>query len=388
MDEMSDDAKRNEIIGLFTFAEANLHHALEKVSTYEPFEGYIYRIDNNIDTQKYIGSTMRNADLRLSEHIHSHDQTSEFYRFIEKNNAQIEMKVISKINIYSYNQILLREDKFIYEYDAINKGLNSKYNHRLTKVILNHYTSLSDKCAEIINYCYNYAKKREKYNKQYMEIIKALNNIKIQEPIISTNGKNWCNDVGNNAISYYNPFLINNKYCNYNGKNIKNNENNNMIDTCVLGIYLIYFKCTKDHYVFKAHGNIMNYFKSMKYKIIYDYCFNDNSLFNKIIKNGLSDMIISPIEYIYYNKYQSNYNTWTTFTEIEIKLYKIKNYMRLYAKIFIENRYDILNYTHEIHHISHFKDSRKCTYNIILYCIISLILPSNKRNIGFSNTHL
>lgn len=124
--EISDaEIKRNEIIGLFTFAESLLHHALGKVSTYEPIEGYIYRIDNDVDDRLYIGSTVRDPDTRFSEHsLDSESKCTKFYKFIREANATMKMNIVSIVHIYIYPELLIREDHAIYNYNSIKAGLN------------------------------------------------------------------------------------------------------------------------------------------------------------------------------------------------------------------------------------------------------------------------
>jgi hypothetical protein len=279
------------------------------------------------------------------------------------------MSVVETVHIYCYDELLIREDYHIYCNDSFDNGLNSKYNHYLSEIIMNKSIDLSDKYSEIIEYCCEYADKRKIYNKKFNEIMKIFNDIKLYEISLSDDERDWYFDKNNKNISYYNPFAIDNNCYYFKGNLLKEKTNtyNNALNLNVFGIYLMYFKNSDDYHVFCSQNGIMNHFNKMKNKIIFD-----DNIINKIIKNGVSNTIIYPVEYIYTTDYRSAVRS----NEITRKLRNIRKYMDNYVKLFTYNRYDILNYTHNTEHINYFISNNKNVYNSLLYCIISLILRS------------
>lgn len=213
-------------------------------------------------------------------------------------------------------------------------------------MIINDKLTFFEKYTNIVKYCSDYMEKRKIYNEKYNKVMNVLNNYKYNDVKLSFNEKNWYH---HNYISYYNPFLIK-KSC-------------GSIDENIVGIYLIYWKKTNHYFILKSTGGIMNYFKLLNEKIIFN-----EPLIDKVYNNGL-DMQIYPVEYIH----NINYDTiFMKNIEIENKIQKIKKYMRYNVNAFIQNRHHILNYTYTQHQINYFAQCKE-KYNVLLYCIISLM---------------
>ncbi|QMS79568.1 hypothetical protein IIV6-T1_021 [Invertebrate iridescent virus 6] len=103
--------------------------------------GYIYAIENNLNDEVYIGSTLRTIEERFSEHKASARRrpTCTFHKFMSLHGIEhfkiIELK---KIEVNSFFELQALEESYIRDYGSLNtiNGVNKAAVHTRNEILV------------------------------------------------------------------------------------------------------------------------------------------------------------------------------------------------------------------------------------------------------------
>jgi hypothetical protein len=311
----------NNKISLFILVQHLLHEKLDRDDK-RKITGYVYKMENDKDNLIYIGSTCKPLEKRFNEHINSFE-TFKFYAHMKKINANWKIIPIVSKNVVSYLELIIMEDYYIYKYQTIENGLNTRYNSVLTNIILNG-TDKKEQISELINYIDNYCIKCNKYtnfisNEAEYIILTTLKDIKI-----SNDAQYWFKKDG---IEFYNPLIINKSQIHINKDNINYDTEVGYIDDNTVGLYLIYWN-EKKYMTFYRKGGLKNIL------IHYNICVEHN-IIREIVNNGIKCTII-PLSYF---KTNNMYRI-----EVAIFVKKLTSHIsKKNVDMILENRYNMLS---------------------------------------------
>lgn len=342
-----------------------LKQKVKLVATSNKVTTYIYCISNSVNNKKYIGSTTKgNIDIRFAEHNECiiNGTQNKFYNFIRDNKASISMDIICTVKIRTYIELLLMEDYWIYKYDAINNGLNSIYNTKIAKIILTK-TSNIIKFGFIDNYIDTEVNKMILCSNNY-NLIRNKLKCAYKDNKLSSSSNAWLNL---NNISVYNPFIVND--------NIKVKTS---LDMNIVVIYGFVWNNNKTH-VCGIRGGINNIVQNS-----YSHIFS-NKLTTKILKYGLDNMTVYPLEYIHSNLTDSNkYDVWRVISK---RVHIINSKLKKHINQFIDNKFYLLQFLYNKEQIQSFISKCRNSANVTLYCL-SLNQNYNKMIIRTYNMYL
>lgn len=287
----------NEIEDLFTvvFNFLKIENRRLKIET---LTGFVYKISNDKDDRVYIGSTKRDPDMRYSEHIFAvlDKQKTKFYNIVNEINADIKMEILRKFKIRSKLDLELMEDYEIFKHDSINKGLNSKYNTSVAKCIMDKQIKFIDKIGLINDFFYDYVSQTCQYHLSFEHINNIFLNSNFDEKISDSEAQWFIKD--NKPILdplFDDLFYRYNKTYNKFFKVFKYDKEGTELDQNIFSIYaFIWPSLNYKKFVTFSQGGLSNIINYQKYSY-------EIKLIKEIVKNGLDDLIIIPLEYQYIN---------------------------------------------------------------------------------------
>lgn len=253
-----------------------------KAGTKQRKKGYVYIIENDKDDMKYIGSTEKPLDVRLVEHREEMTDDNKLYRHINESGANYTITELWSKDITTKTELYACEDMYIYKYKTLEKGLNSRYNLRITKEILKDELPLHEKFALVNQYVeesLHLSDEKSKIRSQYRNLFKTLEDGKITD-----DEKRWLHIDG---LEVYNPLYMNEFEIQIqDGKATYTSESAKLPEN-IHGIYCLSWEHMDDLCIFSRRGidHIMS--DSLK----------ENHLITKMVHNGMNLKII-PICYI------------------------------------------------------------------------------------------
>lgn len=348
-----------------------LKQKVKSLATSNKITTYIYCISNSVNNQKYIGSTTKgNIDVRFTEHNECiiNGTHNKFYNFIRDNKASISMDIICTVKIRTYIELLLMEDYWIYKYDAINNGLNSIYNTKIAKIIFSNMSNII-KFGSINNYIDTEVNKMILCSNNY-NLIRNKLKCTYKDNKLSSSENVW---LKLNNISVYNPFMVNDKI------KVKTS-----LDMSIVVIYGFIWDNNKIH-VCAICGGINNIVPNN-----YSHIFS-NKLTTKILKYGLDNMSIYPLEYIHCNLTDSTrYDVWRVISK---HVHIINSKLKKHINEFIDNKFYLLQFLYNNGQIQNFISNCRNSANVTLYCLSlnqnhnKMIAKTYNMYLGIFNKH-
>ncbi len=295
--------------------------------------GKIYKL-NDSNNSIYIGSTTEDLNLRLERHkmcisdTSQYAEQSKFHRYMRSNKTDLSISLLLEKEFNSTIEMELYEDYYIFLFDAINKGLNSKYNTTIASII-NKNNKIFQKKYEMINdYISKHCDSIIRYrtfindNEEYINKISNLN-----EPIIIDNG--W---IKINNITQFNPFLMKNWKIEIKSDAISYSMPNEKLNEKITGVYLFYWNNGKYIKTYCCGGlrelfcnNRISFRESkvIKYIMMYGFNFNiyplmyvtydinDMTTVGQFLKKTEKMINLNNINDIIKNVHLLHYNTYT-----------------------------------------------------------------------------
>jgi len=173
-------------------------------------EGKIYKIVDNTNDNKYIGSTCCSLKTRLSEHKSKYKRflkglygNTKSFDILKNNDFKIEL--LEKCNIKTKQELLARERFYIENNECVNKCIPGRYDKGTQQYQKQYYSDNKDKInkSQKDYYIDNKRKLLDKANEY-----NAKNKDKLQQKFI-------CQCGGNYAYASKSTHLKSNKHQNY-----------------------------------------------------------------------------------------------------------------------------------------------------------------------------
>lgn len=274
-------------LSLFLYLQHKLEEGIKKSENHQI--GYIYMIVNNKNDQTYIGSTLR-IEKRLEEHIKSAtsgELVNKFHKHIKENNAEYKLSVLYKTSVNLVSEMYSYEDMYIYKYDTITNGLNTKYNLSISIDIIRDDISIEEKYKRIDEFVKSnvtFYNKRLEFIGKNLPLIKSLKDKKLK-----LEDKYW---MKKGILEVYNYLLIDNYSIKLENNVIEYGSKACDLPENIYVVYMIYWPHLRKHDIFYIKNGIKNLINEERIGF-----FKRNHILDSMTEYGMN-LIIQPISYI------------------------------------------------------------------------------------------